>query len=582
MELLIDKIKANIQTIVESKFNLTSVKFTVEKPETWQFGQYSTNVAMIIAKEVGKNPLDVAKEIVYELEEKEYKFNFDGVDYPIFEKIQAVAPGFINFYIALPWLMSRLYEIWDTKDAFGKTNVGQHKKVLIEFSNPNPNKPLHIGHSRNNFLGSSLANIYAFLGYDVIRTNYANDWGTHICKSMLMYQKHGGNADPDTKPDHFVGRFYQIYERESEKDPKLAEELAQMFIKLEAGDPEVTALWKKITDWVYQGWTKTYDNENVTFDTWQYQSNYTKVGKNMVDLAITKGVASKDETGAVIAHLQEKYGIPDKVLLRSNGTSLYVTQDLQLAYDSFKKYNLEERLYVVDNRQSEYFRQLFKILEILGFEHVRGLRHVSYGFISLPEGPMSSRKGTEIRADDVFAKLVELEQAELGEKVKKLEETAKTIALAAYRYGMLKVDPAQDIIFEYDKVTKFDGNTGPYLLYTYARANSIVEKGGVPKTNPINFAALDLEVSDVEKDLLSTIYRLEEVVLRSVEKLSPSELSTFAYLLCQKFNSLYAKVPILTTEDPVLRDFRLVLIACTAQIIKSSLALLGISVVEKM
>jgi len=416
--------------------------------------------------------------------------------------------------------------------------------------------------------------------------NYMNDWGTHICKSMLMYKKHGDSAEPNKKSDHFVGDFYTMYEREHEKNSEeLEKELADMFQKMESGDEETLELWKKITNWAYEGWKETYENENVIFDDVEYQSNYTKAGKDIVALALKKGVAEKDKTGAIIAKL-EKYGLPDKVLLRSDGTPIYITQDTQLAKDNFEKYNFEKRIYVVDKRQSDSFKQLFKLLELVGFKWVDRLFHLAYGWISLPEGAMSSRAGTVVNADDVFKKIIELEEEEIQSSLKEirnLKETGKKIALAAYRYGILKVDPKQDIVFNFDMVSKFEGNTGPYLMYTYARAMSILEKAGSEK-NSMDFSLElfeNIDLGEREKDILREIYKFPEAVMLSADNLTPHVISNYLYNFAQKFNSFYGEVPVLNAKD-ISKDFRLVLVYCSSQIIKNGLKLLGINVVEKM
>jgi len=416
--------------------------------------------------------------------------------------------------------------------------------------------------------------------------NYMNDWGTHICKSMLMYKKYGNGRDPDKKPDHFVGDFYRMYEIEHEKNPeKLDRELAEMFKEMEQGKKETLELWRKITGWAYEGWKETYKNENVSFDVCEYQSNYTKMGKDIIDYAVEKGIAEKDDSGAIIARL-EKYGIPDKVLLRSDGTPIYITQDIQLAKDNFEKYNFEKRIYVVDKRQSDYFKQLFKLFELLGFKWADRLYHLAYGWVSLPEGAMSSRAGTVVNADDVFEKIFELEQEEVKNSLKEvtnLEETSKKIALAAYRYGMLRIDPKQDIVFDINDVTRFEGNTGPYLMYTYARAMSIVEKSGIEASSLESNIELfeNIKMEEKEVSLLRFMCTFPETVSLSADTMSPHLVANFLYDFAQKFNSFYSEVPVLNAKED-LRFFRLVLVYCSSQVIKNGLKLLGINVVEKM
>lgn len=562
-EFLAEKIKK----AVKGTYSIDLKEVFLEHPQDETFGDYATNVAMVISKQIGKPPVEIASNLCYKISSDMTRVE----ESPIIKEIYPTKQGFINVRLSDLWLKDVLKIIEKDSDNYGSQKRGKKETILVEFSQPNPNKPMHIGHARNNFLGSSLSNIFKFLGFDVIRVNYINNWGTHICKAMLMYKKHGNNSEPDVKSDHFVGKFYTRYEKEEAKNPEVKNELAEMFQKLEKGDPETVVLWKKIVDWVYKGWEKTYQDENVSFDVWQYQSNYKDSSREIVDVALEKGIAEKDETGAVIARL-ERYGIPDKVLLRSDGTSVYATQEIQLAKDSFEKYNLSKRLYVVDYRQSDYFKQTFKILEVLGFDWADKLFHVAYGTVDLPGGKMSSRRtGSFIDADEVFEKLVEAEKSETSDV-----DVARKVALAAFRYGMLKIDPKQDIIFRYDQVTKFEGNTGPYILYTYARANSILKKaesGG---------KLTDYEPNKKELDVLRALYKFPEVVFDASEKFSPNVIANYVFDVCQRFNSFYSEIPVLNAETPNAKEFRLFLIRSTLQVIKNSLSLLGIEAVEHM
>ncbi len=580
-------IRKEINLSCTEVYGFSDVSYDIGVPDNKNFGDYSVNVAMKLASRVKKTPLETAQDIVNDIYKRELQFDFDGTKYSIFSTIEIVRPGFINFRLSNRFLLLNLFEIKQRANLYGSSNLGAGKNTVVEYSEPNPNKPMHIGHVRNNFIGSSLAAILKFLGYNVVKVNYINDWGTHICKSMLMYKKFGNNALPDIKPDHFVGKFYAMYEAEAENHPELAEELAQMFQKLEKMDPETLELWKKITDWVYDGWKQTYLDQGVSFDDWFYQHNYKDSGKEVVKIAEEKGIASKDETGAVIAHL-EQYGIPDKVLLRSDGTSIYSTQDLQLALDNFEKYNFDKRLYVVDMRQSDYFKQIFKILQLLGFDWASRLFHVAYGMVTLPEGQMSSRKGLVVNADDVFAKLVELEGAEITKSIKRpssIDDTVRKVAQAAFRYGMLRVDPKQDITFSYEQVTKFEGSTGPYLLYTFARCFSVLEKGGKEiKTAKFDneWLTSDLEIGHKEQSLIRKLVHFSEVVQKSADQLAPHHVANYALELAQEFNSFYGDTPILDAESSGIRSFRLLVTDCSAQVLKNTLALLGIDVVEKM
>lgn len=578
-------IKENIKRAVKSLYNIDAEDVNVEHPENESFGDFASSISLSISKDLRRIPIEIAEELSRELLSYKLDFESDSSYYPIFFSIEAVQPGFINFKMSQEWLKQQLTNVLTSNSSFGSNNIGSGKTIIVEYSQPNPNKPMHIGHSRNNFIGSSLSEIFKFCGYNVIRMNYMDDWGTHICKSMLMYKKYKDGEEPSGKPDHYVGNLYIMYEKEHESNPTvLDKELLEMFRKLENHDQETVELWQKIVGWVYEGWVTTYQNENVVFDVWTYQSEHTKGGKDIVNLAIEKGIAKKDETGAVVARLG-KYGIPDKVLLRSDGTSIYITQDTQLARDNFEKYKFDKRFYVVDCRQSGYFVQLFKILDLLGFDWAKRLYHISYGTVSLPDGSMSSRLGNVVNADDVFDKLVDLEEDEARNSLKdvsNIKETSRKVALAAYRYGMLRVDSKQDIIFDYSKVTKFEGNTGPYLMYSYARAKSLLEKAGIKEEVNFNLKLFeDLSLVEKETLILRGIYKFPEIVLKSANNFMPHIVANYLYDLAQRFNSFYADIPVLNAKGEE-REFRLVLVKCFAQVMKNGLMLLGIDVVEKM
>jgi len=289
-KILVESVKNAVKNVLDVEVQNVSI----EKPENPGFGDYSTNIAMTIAKTKHLNPNEVARKVATELQSYDFVFQNNSLTYPAFKKIEAVLPGFINFHFSDEFLKFGMIFVIEEKENYGSSKIGDNKKIIVEFSQPNPNKPMHIGHARNNFLGSSLSEIFKFVGFDVIRTNYLNDWGTHICKSMLMYRKYGNNREPDKKTDHFVGDFYIKYEQEEEQNPGIKEELSALFIKMEAGDPETLKLWEKIVGWAYKGWEQTYKDENVEFDVWMYQSNYKKTGKEIVQLALEKGIAEKD------------------------------------------------------------------------------------------------------------------------------------------------------------------------------------------------------------------------------------------------------------------------------------------------
>lgn len=580
-------IQDNLKKAVSSLYSVDISNILVEHPKYEDWGDYATNLPMVLANKLNQSPVEIAKSLTYELESYGCVFEMDGVSYNTFERVYFAPPGFINFVLSKKWLYHNLFSINSLGASYGSSEAGQDKKILIEYSQPNPNKPLHIGHARNNFLGSSISNILSFVGYDVTTANYVNNWGTHIVKAMLMYKKHGNGSEPDKQSDHFVGDFYAMYEQEEHNNPSIKEEVAEMFQRLEASDPEVTELWKKIVGWTIDGWKRTYGDQGIEFDTWFYQSDYTNSGKDIVNLALEKGIAEKDESGAIIARL-EKYDIPDKVLLRADGTSLYSTQDLQMAKDNIEQLGLDSRVYVVDYRQSDYFRQLFKILEIFGFSWATRLHHLSYGTVELPEGKMSSRKGLVINSDEVFEKLIAIESLEISSDIDNRDEVIKKVAMAAFKYALLKFDPNSNIIFKYEDVTKFSGNTGPYLMYSYARATSILEKSTFDSSSftvdMFNYTKDTVESSlqDKEMSLLRYLYRFQETTLDSAESYAPSVLCTYLFELAQRFNSFYNDVQILSETNEDIKNFRLLLTHSTAVVLKNGLTLLGISVSDRM
>lgn len=579
-------LQKNIKKAVKNIYKIDIEDISLEHPENEDFGDFATSVSLSLAKEVRVHPLEIAESIGRDLVSMSMQFKSDGNTYPIFEDIKVVKPGFINFTLSSEWLKDQISKIHEEKEKYGSGDVGKGKNIIIEYSQPNTNKPQHVGHARNNFIGSTLANIFEFIGYKVIKVNYVGDIGIHIAKSMLMYQKYGEDKEPDKKSDHFVGDFYAMFYREVENCPELEEEASELLRRWESGDPEIRQLWQKMNNWVYEGWKKTYEDQNVRFDTYSYESDDIDVGKDIAEDAIKKGIAERDKTGAIIAKL-EKYGMPDKVLLRSDGTSVYATKDLCLAKSSFEKYDLDKRLYVVDFRQSDYFRQIFKILELMGYKWAENLHHIAYGFVSLPEGAMSSRKGNFVNADDAYKKIIEVEKVEVKNSlkdVKNIDGVARKVALAAFKYGMLKVDPSQNIIFDFDNVTKFEGNTGPYLMYTYARTQSVLEKGGFINTKfTINLEILEnVKVEKKENQVLRCLYKFPEIVRKSADTYSPHVLASYLHDLAQRFNSLYGVLPILNVSDEGIKTFRKGITNCVGLVLKNGLSLLGIEVVEKM
>ncbi len=564
-----DKIKLALRKSITAQYGITVNDIMLEHPSNEKWGDFATNIPMQLAKELKQSPMEIARNLSYRLESLT----------DICSEITVAEPGFINFKINIKSLIVTLNEICQHQNSYGSQKFGNKETVIIEYSQPNTNKPQHIGHARNNFLGSALSNILAFCDYNIVRSNYVGDIGIHICKSMLMYVKNGNNATPETqhkKSDHFVGDFYVQFDTQSNGDDALMAEARELLKKWEANDPETRRLWKMMNDWVYQGWEQTYSDQNVTFDIWEYESEHVETGREMAELAVQNGLATKQADGSILAHL-EKFGLPDKILLRADGTTVYATKDIQLAKNSFEKYNFAQRLYVVDARQGDYFKQFIKVLELMGFDWANRLHHIGYGFVKLPEGNMSSRHGLVVNADDVFAKLIELEEAEIANDIPDKKQVARQVALAAFRYGLLRYDVDRDIVFDYSKVTKFEGNTGPYLLYTFVRCSSVLEK-----SQPAKYDASKLDPTDLELAIMRHLYKFPEVVVESAKNYTPNTLCTFLFDLCQKYNSFYNGVPILKADSEEQKNFRLTLTQATQIVLKNGLGLLGIAPPNRM
>ena len=480
--------------------------------------------------------------------------------------------------------------------------------VMIEYSSPNTNKPLHLGHIRNNLLGNALANIVAANGNKVVKTNIVNDRGIHICKSMLAWQKYGNGETPESsgkKGDHLVGDYYVAFDKhykaevaelekqgmtkeEAEAKSPLMNEAREMLVKWEAGDPEVRALWAMMNNWVYDGFDETYKRLGVSFDKIYYESNTYLEGKEKVMEGLEKGFFYKKEDGSVWADLTAE-GLDHKLLLRADGTSVYMTQDIGTAKLRFADYPINKMIYVVGNEQNYHFQVLSILLDKLGFEWGKSLVHFSYGMVELPEGKMKSREGTVVDADDLMDEMINTAKetsGELGKLDGCTEEEANNIArivgLGALKYFILKVDARKNMTFNPKESIDFNGNTGPFIQYTYARIQSILRKAAeagisVPSTLP-----KDVELSEKEEGLIQMLADFAGVVKQAGEDYSPSVIANYTYDLVKEYNQFYHDFSILREENEHLKLFRLALSANVGRIVKSAMGLLGIEVPERM
>ncbi len=522
----------------------------------------------------------------------------------IIEKFNIIK-GFLNLSIKKEHWLNFLNSL-STIESFGtQPSKSSGTKFMVEYSSPNTNKPLHLGHVRNNLLGYALSNLLEANGHEVIKVNLINDRGIHICKSMLAWQKWGKGITPESsgkKGDHLVGDFYvkfdleykkQIKEltdsgipqEEAEKKAPLIIEAQDMLLKWEALDEEVTSLWKMMNGWVYSGFEDTYKKMGVNFDRIYYESQTYLLGKAIVQKGLEKGVLYQRPDNSVWIDLTAD-GLDEKLLLRSDGTSVYMTQDLGTAAQRFDEYHMDELIYVVGNEQNYHFQVLSLVMEKLGYDWAKNLKHMSYGMVELPSGKMKSREGTVVDADDLVDEMVKtahdmsMELGKLDEyTTEQTKEIVNMIGMAALKYFILKVDPKKNMLFDPKESIDFNGNTGPFIQYSYARIQSIFRKA-----SELNLNISDSETVPSEKELklLKVIYRFPSVVADAGKNLSPAMIANYVYELSKEFNQFYHECPILKEEDQGLRNLRLHLSEQTGKIIKKSMNLLGIDVPERM
>ena len=517
-----------------------------------------------------------------------------------------VVKGFLNLSIAPAYWVALLENI-DKTENWGTTPVTETSPlVMVEYSSPNTNKPLHLGHIRNNLLGYALSNIIAANGNRVVKTNIVNDRGIHICKSMLAWQKWGNGETPASsgkKGDHLIGDYYVAFDKhykaelneliaggmskeEAEAASPLMAEAREMLVKWEQGDKEVRALWEKMNNWVYEGFDETYKRLGVDFDKIYYESDTYLVGKETVLGGLEKGIFYRRDDNSVWANLTAD-GLDEKLLLRSDGTSVYMTQDIGTAQLRFRDYPIDKMVYVVGNEQNYHFQVLSLLLDKLGFSWGKGLVHFSYGMVELPEGKMKSREGTVVDADDLMDEMINTAREtseELGNKLNDLsaEEKAdinRIIGLGALKYFMLKVDARKNMLFNPKESIDFNGNTGPFIQYTYARIQSILRKA---EDMQLTIDNAQLTINEKEMALIQKLAEFPAVVKDAGVTYTPSVIANYVYDLVKEFNQFYHDYSILREENEAVKRFRLVLSANVAKIIRLGMGLLGIEVPERM
>lgn len=510
-----------------------------------------------------------------------------------------VVKGFLNLSIKNSFFLENFNSI---KADFDQVEA-KNQTVMVEYSSPNTNKPLHLGHIRNNLLGFSVAEILKADGYNVIKTQIINDRGIHICKSMLAWEKSGNGETPQStglKGDKLVGNYYVEFDKNykaqiaeltaqgfdeeaAKKQAPIIKEAQEMLLNWEKGDENVRTLWTEMNSWVYEGFNETYKRLGVDFDQVQYESNTYLLGKDLIQEGLISGVLYRKDDGSVWCDLTTE-GLDQKLLLRSDGTSVYMTQDLGTAVQRFKENNIQKLIYTVGNEQDYHFEVLFKILKKLGYSWAENLEHLSYGMVELPEGKMKSREGTVVDADDLMQEMYETakEKAQELGKLENLSEDEKeksyeTVGIGALKYFMLKVDPRKKMLFNPKESIDFNGNTGPFIQYTYARIQSLLSKANSAETTVKAY-----EMNESEKDLVMNLSGFKEVVSRAAATLSPALVANYVYELVKSYNSFYQNNPILNNEDENAKQFRIEVSELTGKTIKKGLSLLGIGTVDRM
>lgn len=519
-----------------------------------------------------------------------------------------VIKGFLNIEVSGMWWVDYFTSLACEKDLFAKCRTDRPETILVEYSSPNTNKPLHLGHIRNNLLGFSLYRILSSRGHRVIKTNIVNDRGIHICKSMLAWQKFSGGESPESsgmKGDHLVGKYYVMFDQEYRKQVEelmsggmnesearnsapLMAEAREMLVKWENGDSEVVGLWKMMNSWVYSGFDETYKMLGVDFDKIYYESETYLIGKDIVLEGLKRNVLYRQDDNSIWVDLSGQ-GLDHKLLLRSDGTAVYMTQDLGTAVARQEDFQFDKTIYVVGNEQNYHFQVLRALMKKMGYAWADGLIHFSYGMVELPEGRMKSREGTVVDADDLVMEMKETARS-VSEELGKLSEYSDEekedifmkIGMGALKYFILKVDPLKNMTFNPAESIDFNGNTGPFIQYTYARIRSVFRKAEQSGVLPDPGVILSSEPGSKEIDLIKLLRRYSEIVVEAAETYTPALIANYCYELAREFNQFYHDFSILGEENPSLRNLRLLISEVTSRVLFSGMWLLGIDMPERM
>ncbi len=590
-------ISQSISEALSSVFNITvDAAQLALQPTRKEFAGSYTFVTFPFTKSIGKGPDQIGEALGQYLKENS----------PIIKNYNVVK-GFLNLEVeATEWL--RLFRELMQNASYGQAETSG-KNVIVEYSSPNTNKPLHLGHLRNNFLGYSVAEIMKANGHNVMKANLVNDRGIHICKSMLAYQKFGNGETPESsniKGDHLAGKYYVLFDKaykeqidelvangmdkeEAKKKAPLMLEAQEMLQKWEQGDEAVVSLWKQMNSWVYAGFDQTYKNIGVDFDKYYYESETYTLGKERVEEGLQKGVFFKKPDGSVWVDLTDD-GLDEKLLLRADGTSVYITQDLGTAELKYNDFPYDQSVYVVADEQNYHFQVLKAVLKKLGKPYAEGIYHLSYGMVDLPSGKMKSREGTVVDADELVQEMIDTARQQTEELGKiegftpeEAQQLYHTLAMGALKYFLLKVDPKKRMLFNPQESIDFRGNTGPFVQYTHARISAILRKAtemgiAVEATSFNNFENLH----EAEQDVITQLVSYPEVVKEAGKLYAPSVIANYAYELAKAYNRFYQEISIFNETDEQARNFRIALSAMVARFVRESMSLLGIEVPERM
>ena len=571
------ELKQKIQTqIREQETLLSDTEFHFETPPEEKFGDISLT-CFPFARIFRKSPHYIAESIASSFQAQK-----------IFSKVEAVS-GYVNFFIQSTYLAEILFPQILQQEEYGFHSVGKGKRILIEFSGPNTNKPLHLGHGRNNMIGYALANIFECCGYKVFRVNIVNDRGIHICQSLVSYLLYGEGKTPKSvnkKGDHFIGDFYVLFHKK--KNPQIEKKAYTMLTEWENDNKKIKELWQKTRNWVLEGFQETYKRMDIHFDKYYFESEVYRAGKEKILKALYDGIFQQKEDGSIYIDLSAE-NLGEKILLRKDGSSIYITQDIEATIQKFTDFSIDKAIWVVGNEQDHHFQVLFKIIEKLGYQWAKNCEHISYAMMTLPEGKMKSREGKVVELDELMDELKngafeELKHRQEKDSVprqeKELLQTAEYIGQAALKFFILKTHIQKKIAFEPQKSLNFEGKTGPYLQYTYARIFSLLAKEDLQVTYSHIFEQIHWERE--ERNILIHLVRLPQVTLDAYQNRNPASIANYTYELCRFFNKFYYSYPILKNTDQVIRQFRILLTIAVQKVLQKCFSIMGIYPLNRM